>query len=218
MPRVLYYAREESQLQKAWLGIPAGTGNARQTGRREQSGVTARRLTRARVRSQRRREQSRALLGFRLRLGFGLRKLTSGSSLKTSIVPLFPDPTHLNSFVTSATVKCVVRPMCECHLTIVSKRGAERFPLLTWEWCPTIVSRRGAERLSWNISAVVSNVEPNDRCELTRPCPVWEPSGRECFHGPTLIRLFESIVMEVFDVDVPHSNLNFVSRYSRLVV
>jgi hypothetical protein len=61
-------------------------------------------------------------------------------------------------------------------------------------------------------------VEPNDRCELTRPCPVWEPSGRECFHGPTLIRLFESIVMEVFDVDVPHSNLNFVSRYSRLVV
>jgi hypothetical protein len=130
MPRVLYYAREESQLQKAWLGIPAGTGNARQTGRREQSGVTARRLTRARVRSQRRREQSRALLGFRLRLGFGLRKLTSGSSLKTSIVPLFPDPTHLNSFVTSATVKCVVRPMCECRLTIVSKRGAEQFPLL----------------------------------------------------------------------------------------
>lgn len=102
------------------MGIPAGTGNTRQTGRREQSGVTARRLTRARVRSQRRREQSRALLGFRLRLGFGLRKLTSGSSLKTLIVPLFPDPTHLNSFVTSAMVEWAVRPMFKKWILILS--------------------------------------------------------------------------------------------------
>jgi hypothetical protein len=70
--------------------------------------------------------------------------------------------------------------MCECRLQ--SCPDVEPNDFLSWlesgvrQSCPDVEPNdcRGISQRSCPI------VEPNDRCELTRPCPVWEPSGREC--------------------------------------